>query len=208
MDVKEEWKVIPGFSLYEVSNMGNVRSKDRTIVSGNSHYIKRGRILKGHDNGVGYLRVQLKQDGKVGRHYIHRLVAKAFVPNPDSKPCVNHIDNNPTNNKSENLEWCTMQENTDWMAKQGRNKRTDEWIANLHETQSLSYRPVTGENIVTGDVLYFEKLNGVKEKGFDPSCVCWCCKGIRNTHKGYIWKYAEEWMISADGKKNKKRADG
>ncbi len=191
MGSTEVWKVVPGFDLYEVSNTGRVRSKDRITQNGSGSFVKKGRILKPQDNGTKHLKVELKQDGRRKKEYVHRLVAEAFIPNPDNKPCVNHIDNDPTNNDVNNLEWCTHQENMNWMYSQNRAKRTPEWIQNLHKAQEQTYTAVVGENIQTGEKIYFSKLNDVKKAGFQPSCVCNCCKGNRGIkqHKGYRWKY-------------------
>lgn len=191
MGKTELWKVIEDFELYEVSNTGKVRSKDRISKNGKGSFLKKGMILKPVDNGNGHLKVELKQDGKRKRAYVHRLVAAAFIPNPERKPCVNHIDNDPSNNCVDNLEWCTHQENMNWMNSQDRAKRTHEWLQHLHETQAKSYVSVVGENIHTGEKIYFSKLNDVKRAGFNPSCVCRCCKGTHGVtqHKGYRWKY-------------------
>lgn len=189
MGKTEQWKVIDGFDLYEVSNTGKVRSNDRYITNGIGTFLKKGRILKPIDNGTGHLKVELKQDGRTRREYVHRLVAFAFIPNPDGKPFVNHIDNNPANNNVENLEWCTHQENMDWMNLQDRARRTDEWLTNLHQSQEGKYVSVVGENIKTGEKIHFAKLNDVKKAGFEPSCVSTCCSGKRKQHKGYRWKY-------------------
>lgn len=178
MEKTEQWKVIEGFDLYEISNTGKIRNQ-------------KGKILKPVDNGKGYLKFTLKHDGRNKREYVHRLVAAAFISNPENKPCVNHIDNDPSNNCVENLEWCTHQENMNWMNKQNRAKRTPEWIENLHKAQEETYVAVIGENIKSGEKIYFSKLNDVKKEGFQPSCVCDCCKGKRGRtqHKGYRWKY-------------------
>lgn len=177
MGTAEVWKVIEGFEDYEVSNHGRI-----------SH---NGKILKGTDNGIGYKRVMFKVDGRRKFKYVHRLVASAFIPNRENKPLINHIDNNPANNHVDNLEWCTHQENTDWMKKQGRNIRTEEWLQHLHESQEKYCIGVIGENIKTGEKIYFSRLNDVKKAGFQPSCVCNCCKGNRGVkqHKGYRWRY-------------------
>lgn len=187
----EKWKTIEGFDLYEVSNTGKIRSKDRTITNAFGTFTKRGRILKPIDNGRGYLKVELRQDGRSKKGYVHRFVADSFIPNPKNKPFINHIDNNPTNNNIENLEWCTPQENVDWMYIQERAKRTSIWLENLHNAQEKTYIAVVGENIQTGEKIYFSKLNDVKKAGFQPSCVCNCCQGKqgRTQHKGYRWNY-------------------
>lgn len=194
MGKNEEWKVIQGFELYEVSNTGKVRVKDRMTKNGSGMYLKKGKELKPVNNGNGYLRIHLKQDGKTKKEYVHRLVANAFIPNPESKPFINHLDNNPLNNKVDNLEWCTPKENVEWMAKQKRNARTKQWLEHLHETQKKTYTAVVGENIATGETIFFPKLNDVRKAGFQPSCVCVCCKGKNGVtqHRGYKWKYEKQ----------------
>lgn len=187
--MKEEWRTVPEWNLYEISNFGRLRGKDRTIRENYRPYLRKGRLLKPNKDRHGYYVFSFKQDGRKKELKIHRLVAMCFIPNPENKPCVNHIDNNPSNNHVTNLEWVTMQENTDWMIKQGRFKRTKQWLDRLHESQSKDYKPIKGINIMTGEKLYFVNLNSVRNMGFLPSSVCNCCKGKRNKHKGYRWEY-------------------
>ena len=99
--MEEIWKEIPGYEKkYKVSNLGNVYSN------------KHKRILKPYKVRKGYLRVDLFGSKFVRKHQkVHRLVAMAFIPNPDNKPQINHIDGNPANNCVTNLEWCTNDEN-------------------------------------------------------------------------------------------------
>lgn len=107
--MKEQWKEIKGNrEIYEVSNFGNVRTKDREGARGRN--IK-GHVLAQHDNSNGYPRCDMNVDGKPKSYLIHRLVANLFIPNPDNKPFVNHIDGNKHNNTVNNLEWCTRSEN-------------------------------------------------------------------------------------------------
>ena len=97
---------------YEVSSIGNVRSKSRVVKSTyGGAYLKEGRLLKQNDNGHGYLQVQLCINGVNKTERVHRLVAIAFISNPNKLPKVNHIDGNKRNNCVENLEWCTQLEN-------------------------------------------------------------------------------------------------
>lgn len=97
----EVWKPIKGYEgLYEVSNYGNVKS-----------LFNSEKILHPTDNGSGYLTINLRKDGKRKSFYIHRLVASAFVGNPNNVNVVNHLDFNKFNNRASNLEWVTQKEN-------------------------------------------------------------------------------------------------
>lgn len=106
-----EWRNIHGYEgLYQVSDTGEVRSVDRITTGSRTRKIK-GVVLKKTKTTTGYLAVTLCKDGKPKIEKVHRLVAKAFIENPNGKPNINHIDNNPLNNNVSNLEWCTQSEN-------------------------------------------------------------------------------------------------
>lgn len=101
---EEIWRPVEGYEgLYEVSSYGRVRSLDRYDKM---NRFWKGRILNLSDNGIGYLRVQLYSNNKAKWFFVHRLVAIAFIPNPDNLPEVNHIDEDKTNNRIDNLEFC------------------------------------------------------------------------------------------------------
>ena len=186
------WVKISEFPFYEVSNDGRIRTIQHTIIRKNgASFTVRAKELIGSNNGRGYIRVCLSSNGIKTREYVHRLVAIAFVENPHKAPFINHKDNNPTNNNAENLEWCTHEENMAWMRKQGRDKRTKEWLNKLHLSQEKSYKPVTATSITTGEVKKFISVNATKSYGFCPSCVCQCCSGIHNSHAGYRWEYSK-----------------
>lgn len=121
----EIYKPIQNYeNLYEVSNLGNVRSLDRYNIDKNGKkkfypgkLLRPDSIKKAHTT---YYRVALCKNHIIRRYSIHRLVAQTFLTNPDNKPHVNHIDNDGTNNVVENLEWCTHSENMQHAQKQGR----------------------------------------------------------------------------------------
>ena len=110
---KESWKDIEGYEgLYQISNLGKVRSLNR-IVQGTNDYFQKGIELKPIDNGK-YLFVTLRKNGNKKIFYIHRLVAEYFVDNPNNYNEVNHIDENKHNNSYNNLEWCTHKYNANY----------------------------------------------------------------------------------------------
>lgn len=100
--MKEIWKDIQGYNIYEVSNLGNVRNK---ITNKQLYY---------SNSNNGYLRVGLFKEHKRRMFAIHRLVAEAFIPNIYNKPCINHKDCDKKNNCVDNLEWCTYKENNSY----------------------------------------------------------------------------------------------
>ena len=108
--MEEIWKTIKGYEgLYEVSNLGRVRSLDRCVVYANGQvHIHRGKILRPGISNV-YMQVHLCKCGDMKQPLVHRLVADAFIPNPENLPQVNHKDEDPSNNKVRNLEWCTSE---------------------------------------------------------------------------------------------------
>lgn len=115
-NTKEIWKAIPGFEgLYEVSNLGNVRRLDGTYMIKDVEINHPGGPVSSFYDGQGYMKVQLrKPDRTTFKTGLHRLVALAFVPNPDpaTKTQVNHIDGDSLNNSVENLEWVSPSENS------------------------------------------------------------------------------------------------
>lgn len=112
--MQEEWKDIKGYEgLYQISNLGNVRSLDRIVKDSNRERYQRikGHYMKPTDNGNGYKIISLLKNYKRKNHYIHRLVAQHFIDNPNNYREVNHIDCNKSNNKITNLEWCNSSQN-------------------------------------------------------------------------------------------------
>lgn len=112
----EIWKDIDGYiGYYKVSNLGNVRSVDRIV----SHWkggeqLRKCKLLKQADDGNCYKFVCLQKNGKRKIYKVHRLVAEAFIPNPNNYQCVNHIDEDKHNNCVDNLEWCTQKYNCNY----------------------------------------------------------------------------------------------
>lgn len=125
--MSEDWKPVKGYEgMYEVSNTGRVRSVTRFVRGGNQFgavykIARNGRELKPKKRRVhgeyeenGHLRVSLSRNGQTKKFFVHRLVAEAFIPNPNNFPIINHIDENPQNNNADNLEWCSYKYNSNY----------------------------------------------------------------------------------------------
>jgi len=122
MNMSELWKDIAGYeTLYQVSDLGNVRSLDRMVkhnVANSVQALYKQRILKpGKVND--YLRVVLSKEGKTTSYSVHRLVATSFLPNPENKPEVDHEDTDKSNNAVDNLRWATKKEHAKYNIEQG-----------------------------------------------------------------------------------------
>lgn len=166
--MKEIWKPVVGYeNLYEVSNFARVKS------------LKFGkeRILKPGTNRYGYLHVNLYKNNKRKDFLVHRLVAEAFIPNPDNLPLVNHKDENPSNNFYTNLEWCTNEYNLNYGTAQQR------------KSYKLS-KSVCQYTLDNELIKIWSSLTECKNKeGFNIGHIYECCRGIRKTHKGFKWSY-------------------
>lgn len=190
----EEWRDIPGTNFcYEASNYGRVRSKDRIALLPNGTVRSyKGKLLRGSSNGSGYMKVGLIIEGQKKMLYVHRVVAELFCEKPNDCDVVNHKDFNPSNNRSDNLEWLTGKENYDYSFQQGRFERTPEWRANLKRSlNQVMGKAVVGTSIVDGNEIHYASVNDTALDGFSPSCVSNCCNGKRNTHKGFMWRFAD-----------------
>lgn len=165
--MNEIWRDIEGYEgLYQVSNKGRVKS------------LKYGkeRILKSHDNGRGYVDVQLSKDSTRKYIKVHRLVAQAFIPNQNNLSEVNHKDENKKNNCVENLQWMRHIDNCNYGT---RNERISRKI--------LQYSK-SGE--------FIREWPGAREVervlSINHSDIIQCCRGRYKSAGGFVWRYKEK----------------
>lgn len=172
--MEEIWKDIEGYEgLYQVSNIGRVRSLRNNI------------ILKSKIERSGYERVILSVNNIHKDYYIHRLVANAFIPNPNNYPIVNHKDENITNNRVDNLEWCTQEYNINYGT--GNKKRG---LSNTNGKLSKPVLQYTLEGIFIKE--WKSTMDVQRNLGFYHANISRCCRNIIKTAYSYIWKYKKE----------------
>lgn len=200
--ITEIWKPVVGYEgLYEVSNLGRVKSLGNTRKC--SRFKGIVTIMKQEVSKVGYYRVSLRKEGKYKHWGVHRLVAIAFLPNPNNLPVVNHKDENPKNNCVDNLEWCTQQYNITYGTAKKRQvaafKKSNvdkchyyKGLATKNRLKVGSYeKPVHQIDPVTGEIIQTFRCIREAERSFNTKHVSSVINGRRRTAKGYFWKLAE-----------------
>ncbi len=176
--MNERWLPVEGFSLYAVSDLGRVQSVGRQVLnkgSGHSYWVT-GRVLSQRNDADGYRLVDLYNGREKVTLKVHRLVAAAFVANPNALPEVNHKDFVRGNNVFTNLQWSTHQDNVTHTVQAGRNNPASRWRA------IVAVGPV--------DTLAFESIRHAERAGFNRGAIHHCLAGRWSHHNNRIWSYA------------------
>lgn len=161
--MQETWKDIKGFeNLYKVNQCGQIKARN-------------GKTIAEYNNGTGYKKITLYKDGKGYKKYIHRIVAEAFINNPEAKPQVNHIDGDKTNNAVTNLEWCNQSENMQHAYRTGLQSRKRHKVAQIDKA---------GKQLN----IFKSTLDAERQTGIRHEYICFACNS-NNMAGGFKWQY-------------------
>ena len=184
----EVYAPINGYDNYLISNKGRIIS----LKTNCNKPLFKEKIT--HYDKDGYKKVTLSKKHKYKVCSVHRLVAQAFIPNPDNKPQVNHIDEDKTNNHVSNLEWVTCKENVNHGTHNERVSKAQLGNKNhMYGKKSVRRRKVI--RFKDGEVKIYSCIKDAEKDGFNHSQIIYCCQNKYGykTHKGYQWFYLEEY---------------
>lgn len=209
--MKEIWKDIKGYEgLYQVSNLGNIKSVNRIVRFKNGYRCLPEKILKiSSFCNSKYMQVNLSKNSKIKTYSLHRLVAETFIPNPNNLPCVNHKDENPQNNCVDNLEWCTHKYNSNYgtlkkrQSEKMKHNYTNENFKQKFEiiwakNQVNRRKKVCQLDLNNNLIKIWESAYSTDAEGYKHSNVINCANKLRKTHHKYIWMWYEDYMKESE----------
>lgn len=162
---EEVWKDVTDYQgLYKVSNLGKIKGR---------------KLLKPFDNTKGYMSVFLSKNGKEKRFYVHRVVATAFVPNPENKPQINHKNGVRNDNRSENLEWCSRSENEQHKYK----------FLGFIQKRALPVVQISNKKIIA---VYPSIRHAARATKCGTKEIARCCRGMYKQVKGFQWEFEKK----------------
>ena len=189
----EKWKDVVGYEgIYQVSNLGNIKSLDRVVELKSKNQftgfttlrLTKGKNISKVVNTKGYYQIALYKNGVMKNKLLHRLIAEAFIPNPENKPTVNHIDGNKLNDNLENLEWATSKEQTQHAIKKLNFKSVISKQCRDRQKELHQRKVRRSDGVI---------FNSIKEASMGNDLVrrhiSEVCKGKRKSTGGYSWEY-------------------
>lgn len=206
--MEEIWKDIKDYEgFYQVSNLGNVKSLERKVnskIKNNNFVIKKEKILSKTKLNNGYEQVHLSKEGITRKKQVHRLVAEAFIPNPDNLPQINHKDEDKTNNSvfmnddgsidsdKSNLEWCTAKHNVNHGTGHYRSCITRRKCC----TKEVFQFALDGSFIQS----FYSCSEASRKTGINLSCISSAAKHVSYTAGSYLWSYTPDYDFALEKK--------
>ena len=196
----EIWKDIKNYEgLYQISNLGRVKSLERKVKNKNGYRVVNEKILKPILNNKGYYTYGLRKNSKLEQFLLHRLIGENFLENKNNYPCINHKDGNKLNNNIDNLEWCTYEHNVKEAFRLGLNTYTFQknfkhnyWIGKFGKEHNCSKSVLQydmNENLINE---WDSITNASRETNINYYSISNNCRGKQKQAGGFIWKFKEE----------------
>ena len=188
--MQEIWKDIKGYEgLYQISNLGNVKSLKRNRFNYRLQrmiVVNKEKLLKQSFDGKKYLFVTLQKHKSRKNYRIHRLVAEAFIDNPNNLPQVNHKDGNKNNNCVSNLEWCDGSYNVKEAFRLGLSKK-----GAVHPNSKKVLQYDSNGNFIKEWHCVIDAINNLHLPKYAHSSISLCCRGKTQSAYGFKWKYID-----------------
>lgn len=190
--MEEVWKDIEGYEgLYQVSNLGRIKSVKRIVNCKNEAKLSiKEKILIQAKGTRGYKFVRLSKNNKSKTIRVHKIVAKAFIPNKNNGKVINHLDCNVENNCVSNLEWCTQSENVKYSWKLGRCEISRKALLenSKNRRKKINQYDLNGKFIQQ----YSSMIEASRKFNIKYQNISDCCRNIIKKSGGYIWRYADD----------------
>lgn len=199
----EEWRIIEGtFDCFAVSTFGRIASLSRLVKNGTCMYYTKQHILTPMRNKGGYLLIRLGLQGKLKiNSVVHRLVAKAFIPNPNGYKYIDHIDGNPSNNNVSNLRWCTHSMNMMNPITRIRNSNAKKGKMPINAKKVVQLKNGLLINL-------FQSIREAARKNhISTSSISECINQKRESYKECKWMYLSDYETLINNSKNSNLSD-